>query len=168
MSVDTRRVHATPEEPFVLFLVGMRLNAVWKLHRWLPVFLAMPRMLRELDDGDGLLGSRLLVGWRTLTVVQYWESFEQLREYARDGDREHVPAWVEFVREASDGAVGIWHETYRVDPSEHESVYRNMPAYGLGAAVGTEPATGRAETAAGRLDGAADEPRVPAERGDRR
>ena len=158
------RVHAAPDEPFVLFLVGMRLNDLWRVHRWLPVLLAMPRMLRELDDG--LLGSRLLVGWRTLTVVQYWESFEGLRAYARDGDREHVPAWREYARTASDGAVGVWHETYRVDPADHESVYREMPPYGLGAAVGTEPATGAGETAAGRMDGADDEPRVPVE-GDR-
>ena len=159
--MSDNRVHAAPEEPFVLFLVGMRLNDVWRVHRWLPVFLAMPRMLRELDEGDGLLGSRLLVGWRTLTVVQYWESFEHLRAYARDGEREHVPAWSEYARTASDGAVGVWHETYRVDPADHESVYREMPPYGLGAAVGTEPASGTSETAAGRLDGTDDEPRVP-------
>jgi hypothetical protein len=32
---------------FIVFLIGMRINNPWKIHRWLPVFLAMPRMLRD-------------------------------------------------------------------------------------------------------------------------
>ncbi|KEF41881.1 MAG: hypothetical protein ER33_09045 [Cyanobium sp. CACIAM 14] len=37
------------EGDFVVFLIGMRINKIWKVHRWLPVFQAMPRMIRELQ-----------------------------------------------------------------------------------------------------------------------
>ena len=42
---------------FVVFLVGARINKPWKIHKWLPVALAMPRMLKELasNPDSGLL-----------------------------------------------------------------------------------------------------------------
>ena len=162
-TVDPRRVTADPEESFVVFLIGMRVNRVWKLHRWLPVAAAMPRMLRQLADDpeSGLLGTRTTVGWRTITVIQYWDSVESLTEYARDPASEHLPAWVGYNREVGgSGDVGIWHETYRVDPSDTESVYRNVPAFGLGAAAGTREATGESASAARRL-GESDEDGLP-------
>lgn len=162
-TVDPRRVTADPEESFVVFLIGMRVNRLWKLHRWLPVAAAMPRMLRQLADDpeSGLLGTRTTVGWRTITVIQYWDSVESLTEYARDPASEHLPAWVGYNREVGgSGDVGIWHETYRVDPSDTESVYRNVPAFGLGAAAGTREATGESESAARRL-GESDEDGLP-------
>jgi hypothetical protein len=151
------RVHADREDGVVVFLIGMRVNAVWKLHRWLPVFLVAPRMVRELRESEsGLLGSwGFLSPPRTVGFVQYWDSFESLRAYARDSDHLHLEAWGEYnEQEAEAGAVGIWHETYRVDPGDHESVYNNVAPRGLGAAEGSEvvPAAGRAVSAAGRLD----------------
>jgi hypothetical protein len=87
--------------------------------------------------------------------VQYWDSFESLRDYARDGGRLHAPAWQEYYEDgtADDDAVGIWHETYVVDPDEYETAYSNMPPHGLAAADGTEvvPASDRRNTAAGRM-----------------
>ena len=32
---------------------------------------------------------------------------------------------------ANDGSVGIWHETYLVNSGQYETVYCNMPPYGL-------------------------------------
>ncbi|GAA3217550.1 hypothetical protein GCM10020256_20720 [Streptomyces thermocoprophilus] len=32
----------------VVLLIGMRINRFWAVHEWLPVLLAMPRMLAEL------------------------------------------------------------------------------------------------------------------------
>jgi fumigallin biosynthesis monooxygenase-like protein len=42
-----------------LIIIGMRVNKPWKLHKWVPVFLAMPRMLKELKQQpeSGFLGS---------------------------------------------------------------------------------------------------------------
>jgi hypothetical protein len=59
---------------FVVFVIGMRINKPWKVHKWLPVFLGMPRMLKELkrQPESGFLGS--ISGG--LLIVQYWRSFE--------------------------------------------------------------------------------------------
>lgn len=150
--VRRERLHAEVDEPFVVFCVGMRINALWRVWEWLPVFLAMPRMLREQRDADAMLGTRTLVGWRTVTVVQYWDSFEALEAYARDDGAEHLPAWTRYNHEtAPSGHVGIWHETYRVDPDDYETIYHNMPPYGLGRVGDLVPATGDREGAAGRL-----------------
>lgn len=151
--MPTGRMTAQVDEPFVVFVIGMRINRYRAVHRWLPVFLAMPRMLRELeaDPDAGLLGYETLFDRRTVVTIQYWESFDDVRRYARDADREHVPAWVAYDESAGDGALGVFHETYVVDPEDCESVYRDLPAFGLGAAGGLEPATGPRETAGQRL-----------------
>jgi hypothetical protein len=149
-----RRVTAAIEGDFVVFLIGMRINKLWKPRKWLPVALAMPRMMRELDGrpDTGLLGVDWYLGgpWRVM-LVQYWRSFEHLEAYARSGEAEHWPAWVDFNKKVgSSGDVGIWHETYLVSAGRYESVYNNMPPVGLGAATSLVPAAGRKASAASR------------------
>jgi Domain of unknown function (DUF4188) len=132
----------------------MRINRFWKLWKWLPVLVAMPRMLRELERNpdSGFLGAtQYLGGPRSPMVVQYWRSFEQLESYARSKDAAHWPAWVAFnKRVGSSGDVGIWHETYLVPAGSYECVYNNMPPKGLGAVTELVPAAGRKATAASR------------------
>jgi Monooxygenase af470-like len=48
------RMTAEVEGDFVVFLIGMRINKPWKVHKWLPVFLAIPRMLKELAAAPGI------------------------------------------------------------------------------------------------------------------
>ena len=145
------RMSAEMEGEFVVFLIGMRVNKPWKLHKWIPAFLAMPRMLRELKAHPeaGCLGHSGLGP----VIVQYWRSFEHLEAYARAKDKAHWPAWVEFNRRVggSRGDVGIWHETYLIKPGQYETVYSGMPAYGLGKAGKLVPATGTRESARTRL-----------------
>jgi hypothetical protein len=156
-----QRMTAEVDGDFVVFLIGMRINAPWKLHKWLPVFLAMPRMLRELakHPEHGCLGT---IGGFPI-IVQYWRSFEDLERYARNHDAEHWPAWVDFnrkVRTAS-GDVGIWHETYLVKAGEFETVYGSMPRYGLATAGRHVAAAGSRETARGRVQQATAAADVP-------
>ena len=149
-----RRMTAEHEGDFVVFLIGMRVNRLWKPHRWLPVVMAMPRMLAELEKHpeSGFLGAQQFLNPIAPVIVQYWRSFEDLERYARDRDAQHYPAWLRFNRRVgSNGDVGIWHETYRVAAGQHESVYNNMPAWGFGKASGLVPASGRRSTAAGRI-----------------
>jgi hypothetical protein len=149
-----KRMAAEIEGPFVVFLIGMRINKLWKLRKWLPVFFGMPRMIRELEERpeSGFLGACGYVGSpRRLMLVQYWRSFEHLESYARDRSAGHLPAWVEFnKRVGSSGDVGIWHEAYLVPAGGYECVYNNMPPTGLGAVASLLPAAGRRATAAGR------------------
>jgi hypothetical protein len=159
--VIDRRVTAEIEGDFVVFLIGMRINRLLRVAKWLPVFLAMPRMVKELerDPEAGLLGATFyMASPRRPLVVQYWRSFEDLERYARSRDSRHWPAWVAFnKRVGSSGDVGIWHESYLVPAGSYDCVYNNMPPTGLGAVAPLAPASGRKATAAGRA-GVRDEP----------
>jgi hypothetical protein len=132
---------------------GMRFNKLRKIHKWLPVASAMPRMLRALDDHPelGCLGYHQ---WyrRTTIAIQYWKDFESLDRFARDTDLPHLEPWRAFNRAVRDsGDVGIWHETYRVNPGAYEAVYSNMPVFGLAAASRHIPVASNANTAAARI-----------------
>jgi hypothetical protein len=76
--IQPNRVSAQIDGHFVVFLIGMRINKVWKIHKWLPVFKAMPKMLRELIAAPAETG---FLGFSRLgptTLVQYWRSFAHL------------------------------------------------------------------------------------------
>ncbi|MCS5490901.1 DUF4188 domain-containing protein [Algoriphagus limi] len=148
-----QRVTAKIEGDFVVFLIGMRINKFWKLHKWIPVAQAMPKMLKELsmNPESGLLGFQLFGGIPPV-IVQYWRSFEHLEAYAKDRESSHYPAWRDFNKKIkSNGDVGIWHETYKVNADDYECIYNNMPKYGLGKVGELIPATGKRESAAERI-----------------
>ena len=155
--VHNGRFAAKIEGDFVVFLIGMRINKIWAVHKWVPVAMAMPRMIRELQKHPelGLLGVLGYFGGRTVMVQQYWRSFDQLHAYAHAKDKEHLPAWRDFNRRVGgNGAVGIFHETYMVSPGSYETVYANMPRFGLGMAGEMVPAVGRMESAKERIKAA--------------
>jgi hypothetical protein len=152
-SIIRQRMTAELEEDFCVFLIGMRINRLWKPHKWFPVMMAMPRMLRELkaDPRLGFLGGE---GWfgNPSILVQYWRSFEALAAYAKSRDHQHLPAWTAFIHSVSgNGDVGFWHETYQIRAGDYECVYNNMPPFGLGKAGKLLPATRKRESAAGRM-----------------
>ena len=149
--------------PFVVFIIGMRVNRFWAVHKWWPVAMAMGPMIRELlaRPGAGLLHAEPFLYWRGAAVVQYWRSFEDLERFARGPSDLHLPAWKRFNKSVgADGSVGIWHETYLVQAGQYESEYGNMPRLGLALAGEHMPAIGAKETAKRRL-GMAGEPAVP-------
>src|SRR5687768_16091423 len=96
--VQAGRFTAAMDGDFVVFIIGIRFNKLWKVHKWFPPFVAMPKMLRQLaaHPDKGLLGARMAIGGRTITVVQYWRSFEQLEAFAKDPNDPHLPAWRAF------------------------------------------------------------------------
>jgi hypothetical protein len=101
-------------------------------------------MLKELmaDPESGLLGAEVWFG-RTVLSVQYWESTEKLIRFALDPEKTHIPAWKAFNQTiGASGDVGIFHETYVIEPGQHESLYYNMPLFGLGKATKLVPAEG--------------------------
>lgn len=151
--IRRERLTATVEGDFVVFLIGMRINQPLKLHKWLPVAGAMPRMIKELRQQPelGLLHAEMWFS-RTIILVQYWRSMEQLLAYAKDRHAQHLPAWQAFNKAVgTDGSVGIWHETYAASAGSYENVYVNMPAFGLGRAGILQAAAGGRQSAAGRL-----------------
>jgi Domain of unknown function (DUF4188) len=157
--VIEKRVCAEIEGPFVIFIIGARINRPWKLNVVLPFITSMPRMLKELGARPelGLLHARQHFGIGGLTIIQYWRSFEQLEAYARAPDLVHLPVWQWFnTRLGSNGDIGIWHETYLIQPGCYESVYNNMPPFGLGAAGALVDAVGARQSAHQRIKAAAE------------
>ena len=153
MTVINDRMCAQVDGEAVVFLIGMRFNKLWKIHKWFPVLLAMPKMIRELEQKPelGFLGYHLWFG-RTTMLLQYWRSIEQLNAYAKSREGAHLPAWAVFNRAIGrSGDVGVWHETYKIKEGNYETIYVNMPPFGLAKATKSIPVSGKRETAAGRM-----------------
>jgi hypothetical protein len=147
------RLAATLDGSFVVFMIGMRINSLLLAHKWWPVAMAMPRMIRELSEKPemGFIHAESWLG-RTTIMVQYWRSLEQLLAYARNKEADHLPAWRAFNKAiGTNGSVGIWHETYVASPGTYENVYVNMPPFGLGKAGTVYAATGGKQSAASRM-----------------
>ena len=156
------RYTAQMDGSFAVFIIGMRVNRLWAVHKWLPVLKSMSPMIQELYRNPelGFLSSTYHLSWRGVTLIQYWRSFEDLEHYARHGGH-HLTAWKKFNRSiGTDGTVGIYHETYIVEKGKHEALYNNMPVFGLAQAGTHTPATGSRETAGRRL-GRTSDPAVP-------
>jgi hypothetical protein len=162
MATFKGRYRANIEGDFVVFLIGMRVNKPWKVRQWWPVFTAMPKMIKELEQHpeSGFLGANQGLMYGGPAIVQFWRSFEHLDRFARDPDSLHLPAWREFnQRVRASGDVGIWHETFKVRAGEYEAIYGNMPRVGL-ALTAEHEALGSSSTAAKRI-GARDEDTAP-------
>jgi hypothetical protein len=91
------RMTARMDGDFVVFLIGMRINKPLAVHKYLPVLNAMPKMLTELYTKPelGLIHHEMWFS-RTIILVQYWRSMEQLIDYAKNKDSAHLPAWQAF------------------------------------------------------------------------
>ncbi len=153
-AIFSDRYTARLDRPVVLFLIGMRVNKLLAVGKWFPLVLAMPRMLAELSKKPeaGLLSYRTYISGRVILVQEYWESFDKLVAYAHDRSGQHFPAWGAFNRAVgTSGSVGIWHETYLVEPGKAESIYVNMPLFGLAAAAHHVKAEGRLAGAKDRM-----------------
>lgn len=164
MSVINGRFTARTDEPFVVFIIGMRINSPLAVRKWLPTVRAMGPMLRELykHPEKGFLGGEFFFYRWGPAIVQYWRSFEDLERFARNPDDPHLPAWQRFNRSVgADGTVGIFHETFMVERGNYEAIYSNMPVFGLAKATEHVRAVGGRETARRRLMRGENEPAVP-------
>lgn len=136
--VKRGRWTAQIEGDFVVFLIGARVQR-WHVLRSLVDLggrRGMIHMLRYLSQHPekGLLGYEL--GGPFGPIIQYWRSFEALEAFAGNQDDPHLAPWRNYWRRVGrTGRTGIWHETYLVRAGEYETVYGNMPPYGLGKAA---------------------------------
>lgn len=151
--IYTGRYTTENSDPVVVFLIGMRINKPLALNKWLPVFNAMPGMIRELythKEDLGFLSMESFFGLKTTVMIQYWRSTEDLLKYAKN--ERHLTAWKNFNKKiGNNDAVGIYHETYEVKPGNYESVYGNMPIYGLAKAMEHIQINGDSNSARKRL-----------------
>lgn len=141
MDVEAGRYTANYEDDFVVLFIGLRVNSLWRIREWLPVFrdaFSMTKEALHLPDTP-LLNSNTV--WsvsdpRLFFFVQHWRSFDELTKWANNSDLEHKPAQKAFFkRTAYNGHVGVWHEAYEVESGRFEAIYANMPRTSL-ASVG--------------------------------
>lgn len=150
---------AQTDTDFVVFLIGMRINKPLAFNKWRPVAKAMPAMQQELARNREL-GCIHTENWfgRTTISLQYWRDFDSLRNYARNPNQLHLPAWRAFNQAIRDnGSVGIWHETYQVSRGNAEAIYGNMPRFGLAAAFDHVSAASLGNSAGRRIGVDADD-----------
>lgn len=129
------RYTAELEGDFVVFLIGARFRLRDLLRvKWIGD--AMNEMQAELAAQPelGFLGGENFYRFFPIEtlLVSYWRSFDDLERFSRAKDHAHMPAWVRFYKEIGFSSnIGIWHETYMVRSGEYESIYGNMPKFGL-------------------------------------
>ncbi len=65
------RMTVTNEQELVVFLIGMRVNKIWKMQKWAPVAIAMTRMLKELREHPemGFLGMETTLNFPTTLMI---------------------------------------------------------------------------------------------------
>jgi Domain of unknown function (DUF4188) len=137
--INQGRWSASIDGDFVVFLIGARLQATHPLRSLRDLGglkRGMQGMLAYLGQHPekGFLGFQQL-GLGTVNV-QYWRSFEHLERFAKDEDDPHLRAWRAYwKRVGRSDRTGIWHETYLVRAGEYETIYGNMPPFGLGRAT---------------------------------
>jgi hypothetical protein len=138
------RWSAKIEGDFVVFLIGTKFPPLLHLIR---TFLdvggrrAMRHMLDYLvaHPEKGLLGYQMGLP----VTVQYWRSFAHLEAFAKDRADPHLDVWRNYWRRVGkSGRTGIWHETYLVRADEYETIYANMPPFGMGKAGELRPVSG--------------------------
>ena len=133
----------------------MRLNQIYKIWKWIPVFNSMGPMIKELYQNPqwGFLHTEVLFGWRKITLIQYWKEFDGLIAYAHG--KNHSVAWKSYNRKINNnGSVGIFHETYKVEKGASESIYVNMPKTGLSQAMTHIPVSQSMDSADKRMENA--------------
>jgi len=156
MDIKAARYTANYPDEFVVLLIGLRVNQLWRVNEWWPVLRAAFAMTKEAKalPNSPLLESITVLSvsdWRVLFFVQYWRSFDELMSWANDSDLQHKPAQKAFLkRTAYNGHVGVWHETYKVAAGQFEAIYANMPRMGL-AAAGTHRQLRKSSTGHDRM-----------------
>ncbi|MEZ5263384.1 MAG: DUF4188 domain-containing protein [Acidimicrobiales bacterium] len=70
-SVVPGRFTAQREGAFVVFVIGMRINKLWQVWKWLPTARAMGPMIRELlsTPGSGLQHYEMMRRGRTVVLL---------------------------------------------------------------------------------------------------
>ncbi len=83
--VQIGRFTARRDEPFAVFIIGLRINRFFDFRSWVPTVRAMGPMLKELyaHPEKGFLGAEYFLYSRGPAIVQYWRSFEDLERFAK-------------------------------------------------------------------------------------
>lgn len=138
MQIFNGKYTSKPENTFVVFIFGMRINNFLYFWLWIPFFIRLLKMISRLKKykESGMMNAHMFFSMGGLGVMQYWESFDKLEAFALDENDKHLPNIKKYQRLiGKSGIVGIWHETFIVENDKFETFYYNMPKWGLAKAT---------------------------------
>jgi len=142
------------EDSFVVFLIGARPHRnVDGFFKWMGD--AMETMIRELEDNEtlGYIGAEIFAGTTGFMTVQWWKDVESLNTWASSNMRSHKGPWAKLAKMGAKSAdYGFWHETYKVNAGNYESIYVNCPPMMFGNCKGVTLENAK-DTAAQRMRG---------------
>ena len=138
----TAQISTKLDEPFIVLILGIRINDFRLFWKWMPtVFFSLPMLYTLVSHrAAGFLGGQATYFWPGVGLIQYWRTFDDLERFARSKEHPHFGAWRWYNKEiGAKGSVGLWHEVFLIKPRCHEVVYENMPLFGLAAATKPVP-----------------------------
>ena len=93
MQIYNGKYTSKPENSFVVFIFGMRINNFFYIWLWIPFFITLLRMVSRLKKfrDSGMMNAHLFFSSSGIGVMQYWESFDKLEEFALDNYDRHLP-----------------------------------------------------------------------------
>jgi hypothetical protein len=130
------------EAPVCLFMVGMQCRS-WRSFWKIPLIARrMKQMQKELknDRESGLIWGENFTSQRPFTTLylSYWKSSDHINRFVTDKKFSHLSSVKEyFQRFRDDPDIGVWHETYEVDPQKTENLYFGMAPFGVSAFLKT-------------------------------
>jgi hypothetical protein len=138
----TAQISKHLSEPFIVLILGIRINNFWLFWKWIPAAWYSLPMLYTLvrHRAAGFLGGQATYFWPGIGLIQYWRTFDDLERFARSKEHPHLGAWRWYNKAiGAKGSVGLWHEVFLVQAGCHEVMYENMPLFGLAAATKPVP-----------------------------
>ena len=134
------------DKPVTLFLVGMQCRSWRSLWKVPLIGRRMGQMQQELqsDPESGLLWGANFIQFNPLTALylSYWKSTGHIHRFVEDGRFAHKAASPEYLKRfGSDPDIGVWHETYEIEPGKAENLYMGMAPFGVSAFMPTSKLT---------------------------
>ena len=157
--INPGRYTANTEGDFVVFLIGMRINRPLRIRKWWPVFVAMPKMIRELEahPEKGMLHAEFALIRSSLAYVSTgaasstWRASRAIRTtpICRPGRSSTAPSGPRATSASGTRPTGS-------RAGECEAIYGNMPAWGLAEAFERVPVGSTVGQSAARRIGSAE------------
>ena len=122
-------------EPLCLFLVGVQCRSwtsFWKVPFIRSRMIKMQQELSEDSDSGFLWGMNFSAsGPFTTLFLSYWKSSDHIHKFVSDSKFSHIGSTREYYKKFSkDSNIGIWHETYEIEPGKAENLYYGMDSFG--------------------------------------
>lgn len=125
-------------DPLCVFMVGVQIKSArsfWKIPYIAGKMRQMQKELRE-DPESGFIWGTNFTKFAPFTTLflSYWTSADYIDQFIKrdkfSHKRESVAYWKRFGKDTD---VGVWHETYEIDPQRTENLYFGMEPFGVSA-----------------------------------